>query len=115
MNFATRKNAQIIRVCTKLHNFVIRMAHAEGNGAGRVRQFQGDTVNPLTYGILPLECGAGQVSEFGFLESSNVDDDSSCSLQSMDFDSSLRDACVANIISSGIRRPRFNIERNNES
>ena len=117
LNFATRKNAQIIRVCTKLHNFVIRMAHAEGNGAGRVGQFQGDTVNPLTYGILPLECGAGQVSEFGFLESSNVDDDSSppCSLQWMDFDSSLRDACVADIISSGIWCPRFNIDRNNES
>jgi len=46
---------------------------------------------------------------------SNVDEDSSCSLQWMDFDSSLRDACVADIISSGIRRPRFNIDRNNES
>ena len=69
----------------------------------------------MTYGIIPLECGAGQVSEIGFLESSNVDDDSSCSLQWMDFDSSLRDACVADIISSGIRRPRFNIDCNNES
>jgi hypothetical protein len=28
LNFATCKNAQIIRVCTKLHNFVIHMAHA---------------------------------------------------------------------------------------
>ena len=71
----------------------------------------------MTYGILPLECGAGQVSEFGFLESFNVDDDSSppCSLQWMDFDSSLRDVCVADIISSGIRHPRFKINRNNES
>ena len=117
LNFANRnrKNAQIIRVCTKLLNFVIHMSHAEGNGAGRVGPFQVDTVNPLTYGILPLECGAGQVSEFGFLESSNVDDDSSCSLQWMDFDSNLHDACVADIISSGIRRPRFNIDHNNES
>ena len=57
------------------------------------------------------------MSEFGFLESSNADDDFSppCSLQWMDFDSSLRDVCVADIISSGIRRPRFNIDRNNES
>ena len=101
--------------CSKLHNFVICMAYAEGNGAGRVGQFQGDTVNPLTNGILPLECGAEQVNEFRFLESSNVDDDSSCSLQLMDFDSSLCDVCVADIISSGIRRPRFNIDRNNES
>ena len=121
LNFSTRKNAQIIRVCTKLHNFVIRMAHAEGNGAGRVGQFQEDTVedtvNPLAYGILPLECRAGKVSVFGFLESSNVDNDftpTSCSLQWMDFDSSRRDACVADIISSGIRRPRYNIDRNNE-
>ena len=92
------------------------MAHAEGNGADRVGKIQGDTVNRLTYGILPLECGAGQVSEFGFLESSNVDDDSSppCSLQWMDFDSILCDACVADIISSGIWPPRFNIDRNNE-
>ena len=45
----------------------------------------------------------------------NIDDDSSCSLQWMDFASSLRDACVADIISSGIRHPRFNIDRNNES
>ena len=46
---------------------------------------------------------------------SNVDDDSSCSLQWMDFDSNLHDACVADIISSGIRRPRFNIDHNNDS
>ena len=36
LNFATCKNAQIIQVCTKLHNFVICMAHAEGNGAVRL-------------------------------------------------------------------------------
>jgi hypothetical protein len=94
------------------------MAHAEGNGAGRVGRFQEDTVNPLTYGILPLEFCPGQVSVFGFLESSNVDDDftpTSCSLQWMDFDSSRRDAWLADIISSGIRRPRYNIDCNNES
>ena len=56
------------------------------------------------------------MSVLGFIESSNVDDDSSppCSLQWMDFDGSLRDACAADIISSGIRRPRFDIDRNNE-
>ena len=59
LNFPTIKNLQIIRACTKLHNFVIRMAQVEGNGRGRIGPFQGDTIDPSAYGIVALN-GSGQ-------------------------------------------------------
>ena len=36
LSYSTRKNAQIIRVCTNLHNFVIRMDQAHGEDSDRV-------------------------------------------------------------------------------
>jgi hypothetical protein len=64
LNYSMPKNTQIIRVCTKLHNFVIHMAQAKGNGNGRIGQFHGNNVNPWMYGIEPM--GA---REFGYLPS----------------------------------------------
>ena len=113
LSYSTRKNAQIIRVCTKLHNFVIRMDQAHGEDSGRVGAFSGETVSPLAHGILPLSVN-GHVSEFGFLPSSNVDDETTSTLspQWVDYDSSRRTSCLADVASSGIRRPRYNLDRN---
>ncbi len=86
LNYSTQKNAQIIRICTKLHNYVIRMAQADGDEYGTVGSFCCDTINPLAHGFVPLNVD-GQVSEFGFLATSNVDDEAtSFSLQLMDYD-----------------------------
>jgi hypothetical protein len=105
LNYCTPKNAQIIRVCAKLHNFVIRMEQAEGNGNGRIEQFHGDNVNPQVHGIEPM----GGI-EFGYLPSSNVDDETSFnSLPWTDYDSSRREACLADVLSTGIWRPRYDI------
>ena len=106
LNYSTPKNAQIIRVCTKLHNFVIRMAQAEGNGNGRIGQFHGNNVNPRMYGIEPM--GA---REFGYLPSSNVDDDDTSlySLLWRDYDNGRCKSCMADVLSTGIRCPRFDI------
>jgi hypothetical protein len=58
---------------TKLQNYVIRMAQADRDEYGMVGSFCGDTENQLAHGILPLNVD-GQVSEFEYLDSSNVDD-----------------------------------------
>jgi len=88
------------------------MDQAHGEDSGRVGAFSGETVSPLAHGILPLSVN-GHVSEFGFLPSSNVDDETTSSLSSqwVDYDSSRRTSCLANVASSGIRRPRYNLDR----
>ena len=53
--------------------------------------------------------------EFGYLPSSNIDDDDDTSLYSLlwkDYDSGRRESCMADILSTGIWCPRFNINRN---
>ncbi len=66
LNYSTQKNAQIIHICTKLHNYVIRIAQADGDEYDMVGSFCRDTVNPLAHGIVPLNVD-GRVSEFGYL------------------------------------------------
>jgi hypothetical protein len=75
------------------------MAQAEGNGNGRIGQFHGNNVNPRMYGIEPM--GA---REFGYLPSSNVDDDDTSlySLLWRDYDSGRRESCMANVLSTVI-------------
>ena len=120
MNFSTAKTAQIIRVCTKLHNYVIRMTIAEGEAAGdytrgRIGHLTGDVVDPTLYDIVPL-AGDGQNrgSRFGFLETFPDDDDVDpsflCSL--MDTDGSHHDGVVSEIESNGMVRPPHNVDRN---
>jgi hypothetical protein len=110
LNYSTPKNTQIIRVCTKLHNFIIHMAQAEGNRNGRIGQFHEDNVNRWMYGIEPM--GA---REFGYLPSSNVDNDDTSlySLLWRDYDSGRHKSCMADVLSTGSWCPRFNINRNN--
>ena len=47
---------------------------AHGGNFGRAGAFCGETVNPLACRILPIGVD-GRVSEFGFLPSSNVNDE----------------------------------------
>ncbi len=115
LNYSTQKNAQIIRICTKLYNYVIRMTQADGDEYGTVGSFCYDTVNPLAHGIVPLNVD-GRVSEFGYLPTYNVDDEAtSFSLQLMDYDSSWREVCLANVISSSSRCPKINIDCNDNN
>jgi hypothetical protein len=65
----------------------------------------------MAHCIVPLNVD-GRISKFGYLSTSNVDDEStSFSLQLMDYDSSRREACLADVISSGNRHPRYYIDR----
>jgi hypothetical protein len=115
LNYSTQKNSQIICICTKLHKYVIRMAQADGDEYGTVGSFCQNAVNLLAHGIVPLNVD-GQVSEFRYFASSNTDDEAtSISLQLIDYASSWREACLADVISRGIRRPRFNIDCNDKN
>ena len=117
LNFANAKNAKIVRVCTKLHNFCIRMDQLEGGG--RIGQFLGDTVVPSQYGIDPLYGEGNQHSSFGYLDTQpDPDDDGTVHppifTSSLLPDASLRASFVADIASRGLRRPPHNRERNGD-
>ena len=117
LNFANAKNAKIVRVCTKLHNFCIRMDQLEGGG--RIGQFLGDTVVPSQYGIDPLYGEGNQNSSFGYLDTQpDPDDDGTVHppifTSSLIPDASLRASFVADIASRGLRRPPHNRERNGD-
>ena len=105
LNFSNAKNAKIIRVCTKLHNFCICMNQMEeSNRIGAV----GDTqnMNPLDYNIepLPLHFGNNQIEPFGYLPTSGEDDD----YRPMGSDSTRRDEIVAELDARGISCPTYN-------
>ncbi len=103
LNFPTIKNLQIIRVCTKLHNFVIYMAQVERKGRGRIGPFQGNRVDPSAYGIAVLnDGGQNGNSIFGFLELLVVDDDIPASFWYMDFVDCWRNTMLADTESNGI-------------
>ena len=109
--FYNAKNAKVIRVCTKLHNYCIRMQQRDGGESGRVGPFWGETVNPSHHGIHPLVGeGVNQNSEFGFLETNPADDPVDPS--TLDPDASRRDGIFADVCSRGLKRPQRNIERN---
>ena len=58
--FFIENNAKLVRVCTKIHNFCIRMAQLDGGG--RVGRLDHEHFNHSEYGIEPLEDEEG---EFG--------------------------------------------------
>ena len=75
LNYYNRKNAQIIRVCTKLHNFCIRMK--KNDGVYVTPQVRGDaeSLNPIEYGVMALQWGkkANQVRRWGYCDASPVE------------------------------------------
>ena len=115
LNFGNAKNAKIVRVCTKLHNYCIRMEQLEG--CGRVGRFSGESVDPVRFGIDPLPVGANRIDRsFGFMDTTTSRDDSVTSAprvySSLTADSSLRDSLVADVESRTLCRPMANRERN---
>jgi hypothetical protein len=57
LNFTSVRNAKIILVCTKLHNYVICKSKEAGEDYGTVGVFYVDVVDPQFYGIIPLQGG----------------------------------------------------------
>jgi hypothetical protein len=114
LNFASVKNAKIICVCTKLHNYVICKSKEAGEDYGTVGVFYGDVVDPQFYGIIPLQGGdPGGTSDFGFLPLRTQSDIVEQALFSTaDIDSSRRDSIVADLESFSIRHPVYNVECN---
>ena len=73
LNFYNRKNAQIIRVCTKLHNFCIRMRMSDDDYITPVVRGDAQSVNPSEHGIDALRYGTAedQVRRFGYFETNS--------------------------------------------
>ncbi len=112
MNFHLAKNAKIIRVCTKLHNYVIRRTKKIGNNMDTVGLFNRDIIDPQQYGIDPLQGGGPNGNyDFGFLPT-HPDVDEQELFSTTDVDSSRHDNIVADLQSFAIRRPQYNVERN---
>ena len=113
MNFLSAKNAKIIRVCTKLHNYVIRKAKEIGNeDYDTVGVFDGDVVDPQQYGIDPWQGGGPNGnSDFVILQAHPAVDEQDL-FSTTDIDCSRRDSMVADIQLFSIRRPKYFAERN---
>ncbi len=112
LNFASVKNAKIIRVCTKLHSYVICRSKEAGEDYGTVGVIYGDVVDPQFYGIIPLQ-GEGQNSnrDFVFLRTQS-DIVEQTLFSTTDIVSSRRDSIVADLESFSIRCPVYIVERN---
>ena len=112
MNCSSEKNSRIVRVCTKLHNYCIRMKLRRGEG--KVLRFEGDTVDPMSYGIAPLNNGGNRQSSFGFLEGQPEPDrrDETFDYSTLTQDFSRRNAIVAEVEGRALRRPAANRNRN---
>ena len=125
------KNAKIIRVCMKLHNFCIRMEQKDGDG--RVGVIETAEINPSNFDINPL---GG--SPFGFYETGRDDEEcdgefdngldmgheSGATIVNPSSDppnnygaytnSSLRDELVDDIVDRRLPRPNYNRRRNRD-
>ena len=116
LNFANDKNAQIISVCTKLHNFCIRMNQRDEGGV-RIESVDGDDVNPRSYDIDPLDGAGGGSGRMGFLPSSEEDTESppeGTFVSSLIPDNSRRNALVADVATRHLQQPQYNVERNRD-
>ena len=118
LNYKNDKNAKIIRVCTKLHNYCIRMQQHDNDPRGWVPAFMGNEIIPSKYGIDAI-CGSNnRSSEFGFLDTRPEDDPVTVppripqDLSNLAPDSSLRESIAADIRARGIGRPQRNRLRN---
>ena len=108
LNFSNAKNAKIIRVCTKLHNYCIRMQQLEGGG--RIGPIHSDNIDPAMYGIDPLAVGEHGTRTFGFMET--TDPAAPHTYSTLTADSSRRDSLVADVESRMLQRPWSNRQCN---
>ena len=112
LNFHSAKNAKIVRVCTKLHNYVIRRAKEIGNkDYDTVGVFNGDVVDPQQYGIDPLQGGSPNGNSVFFLQT-HPDVDEQDLFSTTGVDCSRRNSMVADIQSFSIRHTKYNVECN---
>ena len=116
LNYKLEKNAKIVRVCTKLHNYCIRMEQKDGGG--RIGIIEGEEFDPVEHGIDPMTGTGNQNSNNGFLETSPLDDTTVPppmeQFSSLLPDASRRESIVKEIISWGLWRPDHNMERNHQ-
>lgn len=119
MNYSNEKNSQIIRVCTKLHNYCIRMQQLDGDAG--VEQFVGDSppvADLRRYGIDFIGGDESGSIVFDYLSTSSEDDPvvetlvANPNFSSLSPTSTLRDNIVASIRGRALFRPRANIKRN---
>ena len=69
LNFSLDVNSLIIRVCTKLHNFHIRVSNLS------LSRFESTTVDPTEHGIDPYQINrTNDTYEFGYLPTDPNDD-----------------------------------------
>ena len=124
-------------MCSKLHNFCIRMQQKDGRG--RVGFLPDYDTNLRSLGITSLDDGPQRSSEYGYLPTVDVesdkdsiteDDDDHVDLNngvddppnsigtkysSLQYDDLRRRSILAEIKEFGMNRPRHNIERNNNN
>jgi hypothetical protein len=88
------------------------MSKEAGDDYETVGVFNGDVVDPQSYGIIPFQGGGPNGnSDFGFsMTQSDFVEQALFSM--MDIDSSHRDSIVADLESFSIRRPVYYVERN---
>jgi hypothetical protein len=120
LNYSTAKNAKIVRVCAKLHNFCIRMQQLdeENDGGGRIGHIVDEVENPERFGIIPVDHGGNMVNPFGYLPTVSDDDDfpdtdPTSIYTSLSPDSNRRQFIVSEIIARSLQRPQHNKRRNN--
>jgi len=130
MNYSNEKNAQIIRVCAKLHNYCIRMKKLSSDYSTLV--FNGDSPSPAVLRQLNIDNIDGNGNDtgtsFGYLathpdEDSDTADpsvyqehDAGSYFPTLSPTTSLRDEYVAKIHNrGGLRRPAANVLRNRDN
>ena len=120
LHFANKTNSQIIRVCTKLHNFCIRM-DLKDNTYVRPRVSEGnlDELNPGDFGIDPFDGGENRKSKWGYLPSVHEDDEEGNAAPLrysylVPPDSARRDEILAEVHSRYMLRPQHNRNRNDD-
>lgn len=114
LNCTSEKNAKIIRVCAKLHNYCIRMKQTRGETYAE--RFHTDRPEPSRFGIAPLNDGGNRRSDWGFLETERDGEGeterSGEGYSSLSPDTTRRAAIVADIKGRTLRRPSSNVRRN---
>ena len=123
LNYSTAKNAKIVRVCAKLHNFCIRMRqlYEENDDSGtRIGLIVDGVDDPECFGILPINDGGNMVNPFGYLPTHSDDDgfpdtDPTSIHTSLSPDSNRQQSIVSEIIARSLQRPQHNKRRNNDS
>ena len=119
IDYSNKKNRQIIRVCTKLHNYCIQMQQLDGDSG--VEQFVGDSPPAADLRRYGIDFIGGDDSEsivFDYLSTSSEDYPvtemlvANPNFLSLSPTSTLRNNIVASIGGGAVFRPKANIRRN---